>query len=157
MKIKPLILLIFCMMLPLYSQFAPLETGFTGRDIGINLNHSSDLAGILSRLQMQHSVSMTAGSSDLGSQSSMAYQNNFFLPLSQKIRFSGSVSLVQPTFSGGIYSQIPNSNQTQVYYDTRLEFDLGKNTKLNIGLSNKPTYYNYYSPYGAFYPWKISK
>ena len=81
------------------------------------------------------------------------------MPLSQNIRILGSVSLVQPTFSTGLYSELPFMNQAQVYYDTQIQFDLGKNTKLQLGLSNKPVYhnYNYYSPYGAFNSWQISE
>ena len=129
------------------AQFMPEESIFDSRSIGLNLNSSRDVAGLMSHLQMQHSISMSVGSSAFGSQSLMAYQNNFYLPLSRKLRLFGTLSVVQPTFSSGLYTQMPFANQPQVYYDTRLEYRVGDNATINIGLSNQPRYY--YNPYRA--------
>ncbi len=156
------------MALPLQAQFASRQAGFDSRDIGMSIHHSGDMAGFLSRLQMQHSVSMSVGSSSRGSQSALSYQNNFFLPISNRIRLAGSVSIVQPTFSGGLYARLPGQfSQTSIYYDTQVQFDLGENTKLNIGLSNIPRYYvpGYAAPgyfnglqyYGAPGLWQINE
>jgi len=157
---KKVTLAIFIVMLSLsvQAQFMPEESIFDSRSIGLNLNSSSDVAGLMSRLQMQHSVSMSVGSSAFGSQSLMAYQNSFYLPLSGRLRFFGTLSVVQPTFSSGLYSQMPFSNDVQMYYDTHLEYRLGDNTMINIGLSNQPrTYYNPYRSniYGVPGLWQV--
>ncbi|HDR05390.1 MAG TPA: hypothetical protein ENN84_09130 [Candidatus Marinimicrobia bacterium] len=133
----------------LLAQFPVGQSGFSSRDIGVKINSSRDVASLFSRLQMTHSVGAAMSSSSFGSIGVMSYQNNFFLPVSEKMSLKGTLYLMQPAFASNPMIQNNIGSDPSIYYDTELNYKLGEKTNISIGISNFPYYQSpYYQGYG---------
>ena len=145
---KIILVLIIFSSIALYGQFNDDNSGFSTSDLGIKINNNNDMASFLniSNLRMQHSISMSMGSSSLGNESYVSYHNRFFLPFSDKLNLSGDVILRQQAFSSNPMMQAFGNQNNGIYFNTNLEYKISENSKISIGMSNIPRY-NYYNPY----------
>lgn len=130
-----------------------VNSGFSTQDVGFKLNNSTELAGFLSKLQMHHSFGVSMASSQNGSVGMMSYQNEFYLPLSERLHIKGDVFVVQPAFASNPLLQNTMGQNPSVYYDTELQYKLGENTHISLGLSNLPTFYSQNSYLNRWYGW----
>ncbi len=135
----------------LMGQFPAPKSAFSSRDIGVKINNSRDMAGLLNRVQMSHSFGVSMSSSSFGSMGMMSYQNNFFLPVSEKMNLQGTLYLMQPAFASNPLIQNSIGSSPSIYYDTELNYKLGEKSNISIGISNLPYYQSsyYYHP-GTF-------
>jgi hypothetical protein len=131
-----------------FGQFPAPANSFSSRDIGVKINNSRDMAGLLNRLQMSHSFGVSMSSSAFGSAGVMSYQNNFFLPVSEKLNLKGTLYLMQPAFASNPLIQNSLGSSPSVYYDTELNYKVGEKSNISIGISNLP-YYPAYQYYGG--------
>ncbi len=131
----------------LYGQFNDDNSEFSTSDLGLKINNNNDMASFLniSNLQMQHSISMSMGSSSLGNESYVSYHNRFFIPFSDKLNLSGDVILRQQAFSSNPMMQALGNQNNGIYFNTNLEYKISKDSKISIGISNIPRYN--YNPY----------
>ncbi len=112
------------------------------RNIGLRLRDSRETATFLdfSKLQMRHSVSMSVGSSALGSESVLAYHNQFMFPVNANLTFYGNLILMQQAYASNPVMERLGNDIGNVYYDANMEYKISDKTRLSIGISNLPTY-----------------
>ncbi|MDK2976313.1 MAG: hypothetical protein PWP06_788 [Candidatus Marinimicrobia bacterium] len=115
-------------------------------NIGLQLRDSRETASFLDlrKLQMRHSFSMSVGSSAFGSQSIMAYQNQFMFPVNAKLSFYGNLILMQQAYASNPVMERLGEGMNSIYYDANMEYKFSDKTRLVLGISNLPTY---------SYPW----
>lgn len=129
-----------------FAQFPAPSDGFSSRNIGVKINNSRDMAGLLNRLQMSHTFGVSMSSTAFGSAGVMSYQNNFYLPVSEKLNLKGTLYLLQPAFASNPLFQNSLGSSPSVYYDTELNYKVGEKSNISIGVSNLPYYpaFHYY-------------
>jgi hypothetical protein len=111
-------------------------------NIGLRLRDSRETATFLdfSKLQMRHSVSMSVGSSRLGSESVLAYHNQFMFPVNANLTFYGNLVLMQQAYASNPVMERLGSGINNIYYDANMEYKFSDKTRLTFGISNIPTY-----------------
>ena len=115
-------------------------------NIGLRLRDSRETASFLDlrKLQMRHSFSMSVGSSALGSQSILAYHNQFMFPVNAKLSFYGNLILMQQAWASNPVMERLEHGMNSICYDANMEYQISDKTRLILGISNLPTY---------SYPW----
>ncbi|MDZ7821278.1 MAG: hypothetical protein U5N26_05380 [Candidatus Marinimicrobia bacterium] len=99
MKRRYLVSLIALLGISLLSaQFSGEVPEFKREGVGYDFSNAKEQAAFLdwSRIQMRHGVSMSMGSSALGSESYLTYHNQFYMPLSSRLSFYGNLYLAAP-------------------------------------------------------------
>lgn len=142
---------------PLHAQYAGELSDFRSENLGYDMSGSKAQANFLdwSRFEMRHSVSMNVGSSMLGSSSYLTYRNQFYMPLSSKLSFYGNLYWQMQTHASNPALSRINSPAGDIYFDANLNYKLGENSSISLGVSRYPMtyealYYGYspvYSPY----------
>lgn len=130
---------------------------FSSPGIGFGFSGAESEAAYLdySRLQMHQSVSMSMGNSAFGSESYLTYRNQFYLPLSSKMSFYGNLYWQLQAYASNPALQRLNSPAGEIYFDANLNYRLGENSTISLGVARYPA--NYYSPYGTgYYPFMQS-
>lgn len=142
-------------LLPLFGQFADRIPEFSRQELGYDLSGSQSSAAFLdwSKWQMRHSVSMSMGASALGNASYLTYHNQFYMPLSSRLSFYGNMFWQLQTHASNPVLQRINSPAGSVYFDANLQYRLGENSAIGLGISRYPLEYGYYgySPYYSPY------
>lgn len=115
-------------------------------NIGLRLRDSRETATFLdlTKLQMRHSFSMSVGSSVMGSESVMAYHNQFMFPVNANLTFYGNLILMQQAYASNPAMERLGNGFNNIYYDANMEYKISDKTRLVLGISNIPTY---------SYPW----
>ncbi len=155
MKSIRTLLVTLTIFIPLFGQIAGKLPTFSREGLGYDLSASQSSAAFLdwSRWQMQHSVSMSMGSSSLGSASYLTYQNRFYMPLSSRLSFYGNMYWQMQTHASNPVLQRIGSPLGAVYFDANLQYQLAENSTISLGISYLPSDYGYYgySPYYSPY------
>jgi hypothetical protein len=154
-----MILIIFLSFIPLSAQHAGEISEFTRQGVGYDLSNARSQAAFLdwSRLQMQHSVSMSVGSSAFGSDSYLTYHNALYMPLSSKLSFYGNLYWQMQTHASTPALSRIDSPAGDIYFDANLVYKLSEKSSLSVGIARYPAYYqniydpNYYSPYHSIF------
>ncbi len=149
----------FLFLFPLSAQHIGEITGFTRHGVGYDLSNARSQAAFLdwSRLQMQHSVSMSVGGSSLGSDSYLTYRNTLYMPLSSRLSFYGNLYWQLQTHASSPVLARLESPAGDIYFDANLVYKLGENSSLSFGIARYPAFYQsmyypgYASPYHGMY------
>jgi hypothetical protein len=138
---------------PLWGQYADQLSAFNKERLGYEMSGSQSRAAFLdwSRLEMRHSVSMSVGGSAMGSSSFLTYHNQLFMPLSSKLSFYGNLYWQMQTHASHPALSRINSPAGAVYFDASLNYELGENSSISLGVSRYPADYNPYWGYSSYY------
>lgn len=141
----------------LYAQYPADLSDFRSENLGYDMSGSQAQAAFLdwSRFEMRHSASMSVGSSMLGSSSYLTYHNQFYMPLSSRLSFYGNLYWQMQTYASNPALSRINSPAGDVYFDANLDYKLGENSSISLGISRYPmpyeAFYYGYSPYYSPY------
>ena len=154
------ILFIYIMaVMPLKAQYVDEISEFTQQGVGFDMSNARSSAAFLdwSKVQMNHSVSMSMGSSAFGSESYLTYHNEFYMPLSSKLSFYGNLYWQLQAYASNPALKRLNNPAGDIYFDANFIYRLSENSTFSIGIARYPDYYNnmympgtYFSPYESF-------
>ena len=153
--------LLICVLgiIPLSAQYIGEISEFSDQGVGFDLSDARAQAAFLdwSKIQMNHSVSMSMGASAWGSESYLTYHNQFYMPLSSRLSFYGNFYWQLQAYASNPALERLNSPTGDIYFDAKMVYKLGENSSLSIGISRYPLLYGYnysnrympgyYSPY----------
>ncbi|MFO7841209.1 MAG: hypothetical protein R6V48_03495 [Fidelibacterota bacterium] len=129
---------------------------FNRENVGYDFSNAEEQAAFLdwSRIRMHHGVSMSMGSSALGSESYLTYHNQFYMPLSSKLSFYGNLYWQLQAYASNPALERVESPAGDIYFDANLVYKLGENSSLRLGVARYPS--NYYNPYfpGSYSPYR---
>ncbi|MDD3966914.1 MAG: hypothetical protein PHP63_07705 [Candidatus Marinimicrobia bacterium] len=145
-----LILTVSLGLMPLSGQHADRVSAFSRQGVGYDMSDAQSRAAFLdaSKWQMRHSVSMSMGASALGNTSFLTYHNQFYMPLSSRLSFYGNMYWQLQTHASNPVLERINSPAGALYFDANLNYRLGENSAISLGISRYPLEYGYngYSP-----------
>ncbi len=159
MKRRYLVSLIALLGISLLSaQFSGEVPEFKREGVGYDFSNAREQAAFLdwSRIEMQHGVSMSMGSSALGSESYLTYHNQFYMPLSSRLSFYGNLYWQLQAYASNPALERINSPAGDIYFDANLVYELGENSSLSIGVARYPAFRDYRYPYmpGTYLPYR---
>lgn len=154
-----LAILFICLMTvaSLSAQYIDEISEFTQQGVGFDMSNARSQAAFLdwSKIQMNHSVSMSMGASAWGSESYLTYHNEFYMPLSSRLSFYGNLYWQLQAYASNPALERLNSPAGDVYFDANLVYHISENSTLSIGVSRYPGYYgNMYMPGSYFNPYQ---
>ena len=142
---------------PLAAQYIDEISEFTQQGVGFDMSNARSSAAFLdwSKVQMNHSVSMSMGSSAFGSESYLTYHNEFYMPLSSKLSFYGNLYWQLQAYASNPALERLNNPAGDIYFDANMVYKLSENSTLSIGIGRYPGYYsNMYMPGSYFSPYE---
>lgn len=162
-----LVLISFCIMcsIPLSAQSFDDISEFSPQGVGYDMSNARSAAAFLdwSKFQMHHSVSMSMGSSSVGAQSYLTYQNQFFMPINSKLSFYGNLYWQLQTYASNPALERLNAPVGDIYFDANLVYKISENSTLSLGFAKYPSMNGYsylpgmsYNPYSAYDPFFTS-
>ena len=156
-----MVFLFVCLMvvMPLMAQYIDEISEFTRQGVGFDMSNARSSAAFLdwSKVQMNHSVSMSMGSSAFGSESYLTYHNELYMPLSSRLSFYGNLYWQLQAYASNPALERLNSPAGDIYFDANLVYHLSENSTISIGIARYPGYYynmtmpgSYFDPYTSF-------
>jgi len=140
--------LLICMaaVAPLCAQYADEISEFTQQGVGFDMSNARSSAAFLdwSKIQMNHSVSMSMGTSVFGSESYLTYHNEFYMPLSSRLSFYGNLYWQLQAYASNPALERLNNPAGDIYFDANLVYKLSENSTISIGVARYPSLYNMY-------------
>lgn len=130
---------------------------FSSPGVGFGFSGAESEAAYLdfSRIQMHQSVSMSMGNSAFGSESYLTYHNQLFMPLGSRMSFYGNLYWQLQAYVSNPALERLNSPAGEIYFDANLNYRLGENSSISLGIARYPA--SYYLPYGSgYYPFTQS-
>ncbi|MCF7832751.1 MAG: hypothetical protein K9N05_04140 [Candidatus Marinimicrobia bacterium] len=158
-RMKAILFICLMAIIPLAAQYVDEISEFTQQGVGFDMSDARSSAAFLdwSKVHMNHSVSMSMGSSFLGSESYLTYHNEFYMPLSSRLSFYGNLYWQLQAYASNPALERLNSPVGDIYFDANLVYHISENSTLSIGIARYPGYYSnmympgsYFSPYNSF-------
>ena len=161
-RLTALLLLAMVALAPLSAQLVDEISEFTQKGVGFDMSNAHSSAAFLdwSKIQMNHSVSMSMGASAWGSESYVTYHNELYMPLSSRLSFYGNLYWQLQAYASNPALERLNSPAGDIYFDANLVYKLSENSSLSIGIARYPAYYmntdptfSYFDPF-VFNPYR---
>lgn len=135
---------------PLSAQLIDEISEFSQRGVGFDMSNAYSSAAFLdwSKIQMNHSLSMSMGASEWGSESYLTYHNEIYMPLGSRMAFYGNLYWQLQAYASNPALERLNSPAGDIYFDANLVYKISENSSISIGIARYPAMYGFYnSPY----------
>ncbi|MEA2076440.1 MAG: hypothetical protein U9O95_00290 [Candidatus Marinimicrobia bacterium] len=153
------VILFVCLVaiVPLSAQYVDKISEFTQQGVGFDMSNARSSAAFLdwSKVQMNHSVSMSMGTSVMGAESYLTYHNEFYMPLSSRLSFYGNLYWQLQAYASNPALQRLNNPAGEIYFDANFVYKLSDNSTLSLGFARYPSIYGnmYNMPGDLNYPY----
>lgn len=149
-RLTALFLICAVVLSPLSAQLIDEISEFSRQGVGFDMSNAHSSAAFLdwSKIQMNHSVSMSMGASGWGSESYLTYHNEIYMPLGSRMAFYGNLYWQLQTYASNPALERLNAPAGDIYFDANLVYKISENSSISIGIARYPAMYGYYnSPY----------